>query len=180
MKVPAFIENRPIVVTASLTTVVAAWRILAWRKVLPSPLEYLLSHTDLSVTVAIALGLASVAAVAAGFAGFIIIFGISSDSSIMRAFRAKTELYLRPNWKSIISNAFLAAVLGLACAVFLAAHWIWVAAVSLALGALLLVHSMVRMVWLFGILLALVSTQDQKDSKKANRRSTADVFKGAA
>ncbi|WP_128383022.1 hypothetical protein [Mycobacteroides abscessus] len=174
------IENKPIIITAFLVVATASYRVLVWRQILPPFLEHTLANTELSVSVAIALGLASVAAIAAGFAGAIIVFGISADSAIMRSFRAKTEHLLRPNWKSVIGSAFMSAILGLFCAYFLAADWIWLAAPALALGTLLLLHSIIRMIWLFGVLLSLVTTQDQKNVRKTRRRSTADVFRGAA
>lgn len=174
------IETKPFVITLLLGGTTVLWRILVWQQKAPPVVEDILSKPDVEVSVAIALGLASVAAIAAGFAGAIIIFGISADTPIMRAFRAKTETYLRANWKSVIGSSFLSAIVGLVCAFCLAAQWVWLAAPTLIFGALLLVHAIVRMVWLFGILLSLVSTQDMKDSRKTRKRSTTDVFKTTA
>jgi hypothetical protein len=174
------LETKPFSVTLTVGGIAVVWRVLVWKEKAPPVIEEVLAKTEPDVSVAIALGLASVAAIAAGFAGAIIIFGISADSPIMRAFRAKTSDYLKANWKSVIGSSFLSAIVGLACAFALAAEWFWLAAPLLVFGLLLLIHSIVRMVWLFGVLLTLVSTQDQKDAKKGRRRSTAEVFKTVA
>jgi hypothetical protein len=178
--IPSVVEDNPTVITAVLVAVVAGWRICVWRRLVPSYIETFLSKTDPTISVPIALGLASVAAIAAGFAGAIIVFGISSDSVIMQAFRKKTGNALRANWKSVIASSFASAVLGLFGATLIAAHWIWLAAPTLLLGVLLLLHSLTRMVWLFGVLLNLVATQDHQIDRKARKRTTSEIFSGAA
>ncbi|WP_206492732.1 hypothetical protein [Rhodococcus sp. KRD162] len=179
-KVRAVLEDRPFVITLLLLVAVSGHALAAHFRDIPAPVERLVREAGDGTGVSIALGLASVAAIAAGFAGAIIVFGISGDTAIMRQFRLKTARALRANWVSVIGSSFLSAVLSLIAAGFVAAQWYELSAPTLTFGLLLLIHSLLRMMWLFGVLLSLVTTQDQRDDRRARTRTLSDIFRNRA
>ena len=173
-------ENHPLIVTAIMLAAVCVHGLLVRFRNYPAPVEDLLTNAKDGAGVSIALGLASVSAIAAGFAGAIIVFGISADTEIMRKFRLRTAKALRSNWISVIGSSFASAVVSLVAAVFVAAEWFALAAPTLTFGLLLLIHGLVRMLWLFGVLLEIVQLQDDRTDRRARTRSATDIFRGAA
>lgn len=57
----------------------------------------------------VALGTATVAAMVGGFAGVVVVFGLSSDDERFREVRQKAASSLRRNWRSVVSTPLLAA-----------------------------------------------------------------------
>lgn len=177
-RVRAILEDRPFFITLMMLLAIIVHAIVAELYDIPSPVECLLKEMGDEKGVSVVLGLSAVAAIAAGFAGAIIVFGISGDSKIMRRFRLKTAHALRANWVSVIGSSFLSAVLSLIASSFIAVHWFELAAPIVAFGFLLLIHSLIRMMWLFGVLLNLVATQDHRDDRQDRTRTLSDIFRG--
>ncbi|MFA4083037.1 hypothetical protein ONA92_15175 [Mycobacteroides salmoniphilum] len=116
---------------------------------------------DSGSVVEVYLGLAAVAAITAGFAGVIIVFGLTPQSDLFRRFRREAGAPMVANWVSIMSNAFLAAALSIAAAALEALSHHPVAATLFLTGCLLFTHSASRSLALLKALLILVKNDDE-------------------
>lgn len=123
------------------------------------------------------LSVTSVSAVAAGFAGVVIVFGLQNGSVRFRRFRWAGGRRLIGNWMAVIGTPIAASFLSLAAALELnlgkaaVARWLFEASVCL------LLHTSVRMLWLLHALAKVVAADDDTE-EKASRRVDPDVFFG--
>lgn len=131
---------------------------------------------DPSPVSAVYLGLSAVAAISAGFAGVIIVFGLTSESIVFRNFRRRSGTRLSANWTSVIASAFIASALSLGAALVQLLDRPFVANVLFELGCLLLLHSAVRSVWVMRLLLQLVSVDDHNKTSAENTARHGDLF----
>lgn len=115
----------------------------------------------------IAMGVASVAAIGAGFSGVVVAYAISSERPTVVEFRRRVGPLLKANWMSVINCSFSSAVLALADGTLFvtghpsAAAWVSVAAVGL------LLHGMARSMYLFSVFLEVVALGDRRDNAAA-------------
>lgn len=120
------------------------------------------------------LGLMGGAAILSGFAGVIVVFGLSATSDRFREFRVKGGKRLARNWASTCSSGLGAAALSLLAAIlafsplFFAAPWLF------ELAILFVVHSGIRLTWLLRGLVKVVRFDDieflQAKNEKASDR----------
>jgi hypothetical protein len=120
------------------------------------------STVDSSAAGAVYLGLSAVAAISAGFAGVIIVFGLTSGSDVFRKFRDASGERLSSNWTSVIASASLASGFSILAALAQLIDRPFVANMLFELGCLLLLHSAIRSVWVLRLLLRLVKVDDRK------------------
>ncbi len=113
------------------------------------------------------IGLAGVAAIAGGFAGVIIVFGLTPSSELFRKFRLDAGERMVANWISIITNSFLAAALGIAASTLEALSFHAVGAFVFSSGCLLLLHSSIRSIWILRTLLTLVRNDDRRTQQES-------------
>jgi hypothetical protein len=125
------------------------------------------------------ISVTGVSAVAAGFAGVVIVFGLQSGSARFRRFRWAGGQRLIGNWMAVIGTPIAASFFSLAAALELdlghsaVARWLFEASVTL------LLHASLRMLWLLSALARIVAADDDTEEKTSKRVST-DVFFGAA
>ncbi|WP_341266924.1 hypothetical protein [Gordonia malaquae] len=111
----------------------------------------------------VAVGIASTAAVVAGFAGVVVAYGMSSDRPVIIRFRYDVGPTLKKNWMSVIGGSFASAFGGLTGAALFAAAlgaigtWICIAASAV------LLHSVGRCLFLFSLLLDVIAAGDERD-----------------
>lgn len=115
---------------------------------------------DHGLTGEIYLGLAGVAAICGGFAGVIIVFGLTPTSDLFRKFRIETGDRLAANWTSIFTNSFLAAALAIIAAIGEVLNFHIAGGFIFGAGCLLLFHSSMRSIWILQQLLTLVHNDD--------------------
>lgn len=142
---------------------------------LPVPLGAEQENAD-SLLIAVYVGLSAAAAIAAGFAGVVIVFGLTSQSPVFVRFRQKAGARMRGNWISIISSAFSAAGLGLGAAVAAIAGWSSAGIVMCELGAALLIHSAIRTVWVLLVMIDLVEIDDLAQERASNTVDPASII----
>jgi hypothetical protein len=131
---------------------------------------------DPSGVSAVYLGLSAVAAISAGFAGVIIVFGLTSESTVFRNFRQDSGDRLSANWTSVIASAFLSSALSLGAALFQLIDRPFVANIFFELGCLLLLHSAIRSVWVMRLLLNLVGIEDNRRAAAEKTARHGDLF----
>lgn len=107
------------------------------------------------------LGLAAVAAISGGFAGVIIVFGLTPTSDLFRKFRLDAGDRMAANWVSVFTNSFLAAAIAIIATVLEVANFDTIARFVFAAGCLLLLHSCIRSIWILHQLLTLVRNDDE-------------------
>ncbi|WP_280300844.1 hypothetical protein [Nocardia neocaledoniensis] len=154
------ISEWPGAVTTAISVLVLAQATIAhfldWPWFLPARGE----KVETSVVTSVYLGVASVGAIYAGFAGVIIVFGLTPSSNLFRTFRIQAGDRMVSNWISIVSSAFVAAGTSLAAAFLEANGQRFLASFLFELGVLLLLHSSLRSIWVMRILLILVRADD--------------------
>lgn len=117
--------------------------------------------------VGVTMGIASVAAIGAGFAGVVVAYAISSERPTVVEFRSMVGPLLKANWLSVIGCSFSAALLALlGGALFAMEAATWAAWVSIAAVALLL-HSIARNMYLFLVFLDVIAIGDERDKRAA-------------
>lgn len=163
MIIVAKLKDYPSLVTCALVGVVVAHWLAASRfDRVPNPVEELV---DRSATSALYLGTAGVVAIAAGFAGVVIVFAMSRDNETFAKLRRKGGARLQSNWLALLTSPTLAAwcLLSAACLEELGnpvlAGWVFEFALLAA------AHGSVRLVWLFRKLLDAVEAEDRRDAK---------------
>ncbi|GAA1404038.1 hypothetical protein [Oerskovia paurometabola] len=177
-RVVAFLQDRPRGVTVSLILLVAAHAVLA--HFLPS-LDFwdaLREPSESSVqnTVTIYLSLSGASALAAGFAGVVIVFGLGSTSVKFLTFRVRAGRSLRRNWTSVIGSSFAAAGGATVAALLAVSGELWIAAWVFELGLVLVIHPVIRMVWLLWVLMGVVESDDAVVISAQNRVPLDDLF----
>lgn len=144
----------------------------------PSLLFDALDPASLPTAVAsLALGVAGVAAMVGGFAGVVVVFGLSSDDERFRLVRLNASTSLRRNWMSIVTTP-LAAAFGALLAAASATAWRPGAALWILEACLLLVaHGAMRLVILLNELVRVVHFADEAAQRAANTVDDEEFFK---
>ena len=163
------VQDHPLYVSLSIFAAVAAQAALTWLGQLPNMWAGTLAQED-SVTVTLFLGTAAAAAILAGFAGVVVVFGLTADGDRFRVFRLEAGKSLRGKWTSTSLAGFAAAGLspGAAIAVVngpdVAAPWLF------ELSLLLMAHGALRTVWILRELIVVVRNEDMVWSKEKGTR----------
>jgi uncharacterized membrane protein YhdT len=167
------VRNYPLIVNIAIYTAVLALymagSLLDWEWIIPRRPP----HFEPELIIPIYLGMGALAAISAGFAGVVIVFGITSQSKLFRRFRRRAENRLSATWSSVISLSFVAAALSIVASLFEAAGCYRISGALFLLGCLLLIHSTIRLLWIMHVLLKLVSADDKLEIDKENR---VDLF----
>ena len=106
------------------------------------------------------IGVAGAASLVAGFAGVVVVFGLSGTGHNMRVFRASAGESLRANWLSVIGTGFGSAALGFVAALMTVLQLRDFAPWVMQLALVVLAHASLRMVWLMKLLIDNVKIDD--------------------
>lgn len=124
----------------------------------------LLAASTPEALLAIALGVAGLAALVGGFAGVVIVFGVGTEHPRFRLLRQRGGGPLAANWISVVVDALLSAFMAITAAVTIAAGQgragLWLAEVALLLAA----HGSIRLVWLLSQLVRVVGAHDADEA----------------
>lgn len=171
------LKDHPLVISSLSLALVGVHATLTWLNVLPNIWGGVLAK-DPSVGVTLFLGTAAAAAILAGFAGVVVVFGLTADGEKFRVFRVVSGARLRSNWTSTSLAGFAAAGLSLASAVCIVNGPTFIAPWIFELSLLLMAHGAARTVWILRELVTVVRTEDLAWSKeRMTRKITADSFK---
>lgn len=175
----SFVIDRPLFVTGLIIVLMIAQFFAAERYQLLSPVRFLdgMESADApSLVAGIALGVASVASMVGGFAGVVVVFGLSANDERFRAVRLKAATSLRRNWMAVITIPLFAAFAALfAAAAASSAHF--ATAMWIVEGALLFAgHGALRLVALLHELVRVVHASDVKVDQEQNTMTADDIY----
>lgn len=165
----AVVKNYPVLITIALIILVSTHAVLTFTGTIPDTWHALLGQQTEDI-LAIYLGASSAAAIVAGFAGVVVIFGLTANGERFRILRATAGDRLGDNWTSTSVSGFSAAGLCLLASVFHAAGLSIVGPWLFELGLLLLIHGTIRIIWLLRELMKVVTRDDEDALRKAEER----------
>lgn len=161
----SYVVDHPSFVTITLAVLVIAQFVIAkiWLPVIsPSSLFHAVKATDLPASVSsLSIGVAGVAAMVGGFAGVVVVFGLSSNDARFRQVRIKASTSLRRNWMSIVTTPLAAAFGAVIAATLATATWTGAALWVLEVCVLLALHGALRLVVLLSELVKVVHAGDE-------------------
>jgi hypothetical protein len=132
------------------------------------------------VLLALALGAAGVATMTAGFAGVVIIFGLSGGGPRFRKLRQAGGQRLLANWVSVVAVSFTAAFLAVAVGVAALADWRQEAVWGFLFVCLLAAHGAARLVWLLTALAQVVKRTDKDEQIEEDAVHIDDILRRTA
>lgn len=162
-------SDQPLVVDlAGLVLLAGVW--VGQSKLrLSSPAVFLTTSPQVANFVPIVLALSGVAAMAAGMAGVILVFALSTNSAGFTRMRHEAGPSLKRSLVTPVVNSFLSAAAALSAALVLttkAHNWgFWIA----VWACLLLLHGVFRMSW---VLIRLIDIVLGEDDRRVERDAT--------
>lgn len=180
--VGSFFVDHPAAVTWLLVLLVGIHYTIGqtvWPDASPHLLVEDLSSTDRRTALSdLAVGLAGVAAMVGGFAGVVVVFGLSSDDERFRVVRLRAVSSLRRNWTSVVTTPLVAAFGALIAAILASAGLTTASTWFLEICILFAAHGAVRLVVILGELVKVVHKSDQSVQARENQVDD-DIFFGA-
>lgn len=107
-------------------------------------------------------------AIVAGFAGVVVVFGLTTDSLRFRKFRADAGDSLKRTWVASSLSGFVAGLAFVAACILSIAGAQVTAPFAFELGLLLLVHGGWRLLWILHALIGIKATDDVEAVAKDN------------
>lgn len=178
----SYLLDHPSVVTGGLLSLVVIQWLMSWAW-LPwlSPLQWALEVPEAdrpAAFSALATGVAGVAAMVGGFAGVVVVFGLSSNDARFREVRLKASTSLRRNWTSIVTTPLFAAFGAMGSAALATSRHetssLWVLEACVVLAA----HGALRLVVLLSALVKVVHASDEQIESPHEEAISTDEFYG--
>lgn len=155
----AFVKDHPGEVNLGLLLIVAVH--FALDKIAGFPhIWAMLQSAPLGEQVSIYLAVLSVSAVVAGFAGVVVVFGLSSQPQAFRRLRAQAGSALTRNWISVSNSGFISSGLALISVLVLYSAWKPIAVWFFELAILVCCNGVLRLLWLLKSLIRIVQADD--------------------
>lgn len=164
-KLVAVAQDNPWIITLFTLLLVTTHFFLVHFKVWTDSWATLLASPDRGM--AIYLGAASASAIVAGFAGVVVVFGLTATGEKFRNLRLDAGKSLGSNWTSSSVSGFSAAGIALAAAIAAATGQFFWSPWLLEWSLLLLLHGTIRIIWLLRILMSIVAAQDAADVRES-------------
>lgn len=169
--------NMPLFADLSLIAIVFAQYLFSeqfeWLN-LPGLLAKSGNQSDLiSLTVAFS----TVTAMIAGFAGVVIVLGLSSENEKFRAFRVAAGNNLRRNWISIAQNTFSSSFVSIICLLLVILGHSVLSMWFLEIAFVVAFSSTLRLLYLLKALAILVSSEDSKREKEQSATPVSQIIK---
>jgi len=168
--------NHPAYVNTVILALVAVHAIIASRW---APLDVfgdLARRGETGTLVTLHVSTASIASLVAGFAGVVVIFGLTSESPRFRRLRLRAGRNLRSNWTSVVTAAFLGAFIAWTDVVLTILGREWAAAVGTEAAILLCAHAAARLRWLLRRLADVVGADDATWARELRTVNPATLF----
>lgn len=181
-RVGSFLLDHPSMVTLMLAVVVVIQFLVSviWLPwIAPARLFDAVSPVERSKAIAeLAIGVAGVAAMVGGFAGVVVVFGLSSDDERFRKVRLKAATSLQRNWMSVVTTPLVAAFGAFVASVIATAGAIDASVWLLELCVLLAAHGAARLVVVLFELVKVVHESDVAAQHTAETVDTDEFFEG--
>lgn len=167
------LKERPGRLNVRLLMLVVAHGVITNLGYLPQVWAGLLVNVELARS--IYTSVTSAGALLAGFAGVVVVFGLTSSSTRFRRFRKLAGASLKRNWSSVSASGFWAMGLGFFALLMSSGNLDLFAVWILELALLLLAHSSARLIWILNVLVQIVSRDDESEDKKDRTLSSEDL-----
>lgn len=159
-KVFAFVQDNPGKVNLLLFAGVALHILLDLFVPRFPHIWYGLESTQADQQADIYLAVLNVSALTAGFAGVVVVFGLSTQPSAFRSLRIKAGASLERNWMSVSNSGFVSAGLALGAVLTLYSSLNWVSVWFFELSILVCLNGIARLLWLLRSLITIVHNDD--------------------
>jgi hypothetical protein len=155
----AFVKDNPGKVSLGWCVIVFAHFLLDRIREFPHVWNQLIA-ASISEQVSIYLSVLSVSALVAGFAGVVVVFGLSSQPEAFRKLRVKAGTALTHNWVSVSNSGFIGSGLALLSVLLLYSPWRSSAVWFFELAILFYLSGILRLLWLLRSLISIVQADD--------------------
>lgn len=166
-KAIGLLKDMPSLVTGLVVGIIVVQVVLVRTGVIPYWLEGLRKSNEAND---LYLAMLSAAALQAGFAGVVVVFGLSSQPRAFRSLRNSAGQSLVNNWMSISYSGFLSAGCALTAALINTLGDKWFSPWFFEASILFCAHGVIRLLWLFKQLIGIVGDVDSKEAQKENER----------
>lgn len=167
-RLKGFLRGQPYWIDGGLLAIAVLHFAATWLEWVPNTWEALSAPYDQSLMQAVYLGMLGPAAIVAGFAGVVVVFGITASSERFKQFRAQAGRSLRRTWVASTLSGFEAVALAIAAALLSISGWTLAAAFSFEASLLLLLHGALRLVWILSQMIGIVRADDIIDADKTS------------
>lgn len=114
------------------------------------------------------LGMLGPSAIIAGFAGVVVVFGLTASTERFKRFRVQAGRSLRRTWSSTSMSGFVSVALAVVAALCGIAELFWLAPYVFEACLLLFAHGAIRLVWILSQMIGIVRADDVVDADRAN------------
>lgn len=166
-RLKGFLRGQPFWIDAGLVVLVASHFTASHFEWIPNVWAALSDPLNQEAARSIYLGMLGPAAIVAGFAGVVVVFGLTATSDRFRTFRANAGDSLRRTWVSSSLSGFEAVALSVAAALFSVATFPLMAAYVFEASLLLLLHGSLRLVWILAQMIGIVRADDVVSTDKS-------------
>lgn len=169
-RLTGYLQDHPIIVSALAILLVGAHILFVLTELIGNTWEPLTISSDKGI--AIYLGAASAASIVAGFAGVVVVFGLTASGDRFRQLRIQGSRSLARNWTSASVSGFTAAGISLGAAVLAGIGMEVVSPWLFEWSMLLLLHGTIRIIWLLRSLMKVVQAEDFSADRESSKTET--------
>lgn len=165
--VKGFLRGQPFWIDGTIVVLVAVHFAATWLDWIPNVWVAFRDATNQAAAQAIYLGTLGPAAIVAGFAGVVVVFGLTAPSDRFKAFRANAGRSLRRTWVASTLSGFEAVALSLGAAMLSVAGLTLLAPFAFEASCLLLLHGALRLIWILAQMIGIVRADDIVSTDKS-------------
>lgn len=174
-RLKGFLRGQPFWVDGLLVGLVAAHFVATWYEWIPNVWAALSEPSAQQSAQEIYLGMLGPAAIVAGFAGVVVVFGITASSDRFKRFRAQAGGALRRTWVSSSLSGFEAVGFAVAAALLSVSGLLMAAPFAFEASLLLLLHGAIRLIWILAQMIGIVRADDVVSTDEANSFKLASL-----
>ena len=165
-RLKGFLRGQPFWIDGGIVILVGLHFVASWLDWIPNVWTALSDPSKQGAAQAIYLGMLGPAAIVAGFAGVVVVFGLTATSDRFRAFRANAGDSLRRTWVSSSLSGFEAVGLAVVAALLSVSALPLLAAYVFEASLLILLHGSLRLVWILAQMIGIVRADDVVSTDK--------------
>lgn len=158
--VKGFLRGQPFWIDAAILFLVTVHFVATWLDRVPNVWVAFREPSNQGAAQAIYLGTLGPAAIVAGFAGVVVVFGLTASSERFKAFRASAGKSLRRTWVASTLSGFEAVALSLGAAMLSVAGLTLIAPFAFEASCLLMLHGSLRLLWILSQMIGIVRADD--------------------
>ncbi|MGP5484845.1 hypothetical protein ACTXMZ_17915 [Brachybacterium alimentarium] len=167
-RLKGFLRGQPYWIDGGILGIVVLHFAATWLRWVPNAWVALSTADDQSLVQAVYLGMLGPAAIVAGFAGVVVVFGITASSERFKKFRAQAGQSLRRTWVASSLSGFEAVAFAIAAALLSISGFTLMAAFAFEASLFLLLHGAIRLIWILSQMIGIVRADDIVDTESTN------------